>query len=137
MIRNIRSLYQKHGDILRYLIIGGITTAINIVSFWILSTLLALHYNVANVLAQVLAISFAFFGNKWFVFKSQTEGAKALLMEAARFALSRLVTMLFSVLFMRVAVGTFLIGANVANLFNQGLMIILNYALSRLVVFRR
>ena len=136
-MRFIRSLYQKHGDILRYLIIGGVTTAINIVSFWILSTLLALHYNVANVLAQTLAISFAFFGNKFFVFKSKTEGTRALLLEAARFGASRLVTMLCSILFMRIAVDGFFLNANLANLFNQGLLIVLNYLLSRLVVFRR
>ncbi|MCL1796300.1 MAG: GtrA family protein, partial [Clostridia bacterium] len=112
MRKTVRSLYQKHGDILRYLAVGGITTVINLVSFWILNTLLALHYNIANVLAQLLAITFAFLGNKWFVFRSQTEGVKALLMEASRFALSRLVTMLFSVFFMRVAVGTLSIDAN-------------------------
>ena len=136
-MEKIRSLYEKHGDILRYLIIGGITTAINIISFWILSTPLALHYNIANILAQALAISFAFFGNKWFVFKSQTEGAKALLMEAGRFALSRLATLLFSIVFMHIVVGRLLVDANLANLFNQGFMIVLNYVLGRLVVFRR
>lgn len=137
MKNKLLALYNKHGDILRYLIVGGLTTAINIVSFWILTTPIEMHYNIANVLAQILAITFAFFGNKWFVFRTKTEGWKSFAREALRFATSRAIVLLFSVGFMRIVVGSFGLDENLGNLLNNVMMIIFNYVLSRLMVFRR
>lgn len=137
MKHTLRTLYEKHGHILRYLIIGGLATGINIVSFYLFSNVLHLHYNVSNVLAQIPAIAFAFVGNKWIVFKTSTDGMKGLLQEAFRFVMSRLLTMLFSMVFMRVVVGLLGLVPDLGNLLNNIFMIVLNYVLSRLLVFRR
>lgn len=133
----LKTLYEKHGDILRYLIIGGLTTAIDYGAYALLTEALGVHIQVAGVIAWILAVSFAFVGNKWIVFQTRAEGSRALLREVAAFTASRLVTLGFQALFLYVAVDVLswnnLISKAVCNV----LVVVLNYVLGRLVVFRR
>jgi putative flippase GtrA len=72
---NRGSLLVRHGQIVRYLLVGGANTAIGYGSFAGLNYLLTGHipfpYMVANVGASVFAITVAFFGYKLFVFRTK------------------------------------------------------------------
>ncbi|MEF9922772.1 MAG: GtrA family protein [Anaerovoracaceae bacterium] len=57
-------------EIFRYIITGGTTTVINYVIF-ILLTQVAINYIVANSIAWLGAVIFAFYANKHMVFHSQ------------------------------------------------------------------
>lgn len=137
MMDKIKALYQKHGDILRYIVIGGMTTAVSLAVFAMANSLLGIHYQVANILAWIVGVAFAFWGNKVVVFRSRTSGASAMLREAVRFVGTRLTTLVVSALLLYIAVDLLRWNANVSKLISQLFEIALNYVLGRLLVFRK
>lgn len=136
MSAKIKALYEKHGDILRYLIIGGLTTLIDILCFALLSGVPGLHYQLAKVITWVAAVAFAFVGNKWIVFRTRETGG-AVAGELFRFVAMRVVTLLFSMGFLYLAVEQLGANENLANILANIIVVILNYVLSKLVVFRK
>ncbi len=66
------------GQSLRYLVVGGVNTVVGYASFAALYALLAgkvpAAYIFANLLANVVAITVAFFGYKYFVFRTRGDG---------------------------------------------------------------
>lgn len=68
-------LWQRHGEALRYLVVGGLNTVVGYATFaafnfW-LTGRLPYPYMFANLFANVVAITFAFAGYKFFVFKTK------------------------------------------------------------------
>lgn len=137
MADKIKALYAKYGDILRYLIIGGITTLIDVGMFALLGGALGLHYVPAKLICWVLAVAFAFVGNKWIVFRSETRDRRDLFREAGSFLLMRLISLAFNYGFLYLTIDVFGWGENLSNLLGNGFVIIVNYVLSKLVVFRK
>ena len=129
-----KALYSKHGRIIRYLIIGGLTTLLNQAIF------AALHWAgmpvlSANTLTWCIAVAFAFAGNRRYVFRSEVKGARALSREAIRFFASRAVTLFIEQGMLFVMTAPLGWNANLAKLITNVVVIVLNYVLSRMVVF--
>lgn len=65
------ALYAKYGQALRYLVVGGLTTGVNIVLFFAL-THLGVAWFWANLVAWALSVLFAFVANRRVVFASHS-----------------------------------------------------------------
>lgn len=63
MAKTIKTLYTKYGEAIRYLLVGGLTTLINIVILFGL-THIAVPWFLANVIAWFSSMLFAFVTNK-------------------------------------------------------------------------
>lgn len=135
MYKKLRGLYQKHGDILRYLIIGGITTLIDIAVYSLLTNVFSMAYTPTKVIAWILAVAFAFWGNKWVVFRTKTKNRRQLLRETVSFIAMRLLTLLFSLIFLRVTIDTWGWNSDLSNILCNVVVIVLNYILSKIFVF--
>lgn len=118
-----------------YIIFGGMTTVLNIVLFWGLG--LFLDYKTANFFAIVLSILFAYIVNKIFVFKSKTTSTGSLFKEMLSFFGMRGVTFALDWFGLVFAVETLHWNSSVAKIIIQVLVIILNYILSKLFVFKK
>lgn len=118
-----------------YLIFGILTTIVNIVSFFLFNKLF--NYKLSNIIAFILAIVFAYITNKKYVFESKKEEKTEIIKEFIFFIGSRLFTfvldMLLMVLFIEVLFMNVLISKIIANIF----VIILNYILSKKLVFKK
>ena len=137
-----RVLALVTGEAARYLFFGGCTTMVNLVSFWALCRLSPLGQseagiNGANVLSVALAILFAYGTNKVFVFRSVTHGVGELLGEMARFVGARLATMALEVGGVWLVVSVLHQDPMAGKLATQGLVVVGNYAISKLLVFKR
>lgn len=129
------------GETARYLLMGVCTTLVNLLSFWALCRLTPLGgseggITAANVSSISLAILFAYVSNRRFVFRSKARGLSGLLGEFGRFAGARLVTMGVEVgglwLALRLLGGHPMAG----KVLTQGVVMAVNYLLSKYVVFR-
>lgn len=136
MIEKIKALIIKYKDIILYGIFGVLTTVINIAVY-------ALCYNVwgianipSDIIAWIIAVLFAFITNKLFVFNSKDMSMQTFLPELVKFMAARLATLGIDVGIMFVGVdvlhGPALLFKVIANV----IVIILNYVLSKLVVFK-
>lgn len=138
----INDLFNKYREIIMYLIFGVSTTAVNWIVYTVLVAVFHLEITLSNAVAWVCAVLFAFVTNKLFVFRSDASGL-AVFREAAAFFGARIFSGLFEVflptLLISLGVDGKLFGIDgfIAKLIVSVLIIIMNYVLSKLLVFRK
>ena len=135
-LRHFNTPYQKHKQVLLYLFFGGLTTIISIGSFILFDSGLDIAPLVANVLSWVLAVSFAYVTNRIWVFASKAAGKDAL-KEAVGFITGRLTTLAFEELAILVFVECLAFHSTVVKIATQLGVLILNYIISKLFVFKK
>ena len=127
------------GEIVRYLIVGGLTTVVSLsVYYGCVLTFLdpenPLQLQAANIISWIAAVTFAFFANRIFVFRSRGTGV---LREAGAFYLARVGTLLMDMCIMFVGVTLMGYSDKVMKLIVQVVVTIANYIFSKLFVFRK
>lgn len=139
LLKKIWKLYKKYEEIINYLIVGGLTTVVSLGTYYFcVYTFLdpenAFQLQLANIISWICCVTFAYFANRIFVFKSKR---KDKLKEAVSFYSSRIATLLMDMSIMFVFVT--LIGFNdkIMKLVVQVVVTILNYVLSKLLVFKK
>ena len=137
MFQKIRKLIEKHYDILVYLIFGVLTTLVNYVVYLPCYNLLHLSAAVSNVIAWAVAVAFAYVTNKPFVFHSHDWSAKTVFPELAKFVGSRIGSGGLETLIIFLTVDCLSWNGNVMKLMTSVLVVIINYAASKLLVFRK
>lgn len=133
----MKALLQKYRGLILYGVFGALTTAINIGAYALCYRVLGVPNVPSNIVAWIVAVLFAFITNKLYVFESKSLERGTVLRELVAFVAARLATGLMDLAIMFVGVDVLhgpdlliKIGSNV-------LVIILNYVLSKLVVFRK
>lgn len=119
----------------RYIFFGGCTTAVNLVSYYLLC-LAGMNITVANTIAVLLAIVFAYVVNKLFVFEHKTHSLAEFCREAGSFIGMRLGTMLIEVLGVLCLVCIWGLPNMVSKLLIQVVILVLNFLISKFVVFK-
>jgi len=129
------NLFLKYKEAILYLVFGGLTTLVNIVSYIVCARVFGLGTLTANAIAISLSILFAYVTNKIFVFESKTETLEKLLREFFTFIACRLATAVFDMAFMYITV-------DILKLYDIGMkistnivVVILNFVLSKFVIF--
>ena len=133
-------MYRQYKDIVLYVVFGVLTTLVNLATFfmftgvWIVtpgSTLLP------NVVANVLAILFAFVTNRTLVFHSDKTGAKGIVAEAVKFFAGRTLTMVLDLAIVYLLVDVLGWAEMPVKVASTVLVIVLNYVISKWIVFRK
>ena len=139
LLKKIWKLYKKYEEIINYLIVGGLTTVVSLGTYYFcvytfLNPENAFQLQLANIISWICCVTFAYFANRIFVFKSKR---KDKLKEAVSFYSSRIATLLMDMGIMFVFVT--LIGFNdkIMKVVVQVVVTILNYVLSKLLVFKK
>ena len=119
----------------RYLISGGLTTAVNLVTFFVLRTVFRVPLNPANIVSVLTAILFAYWINAGFVFHSERNSVWERFKEFVRFVGAWTFTMVVEVGGVWLMAG--LIGNDdmIAKVLIQFIVLVLNYVISRVLVF--
>lgn len=129
----LRRLWERQG--IRYLFFGGLTVLFNLLCFRLLTKGAGLGTDTGNALSILAALLFAYFTNTWFVFRSKNAGPRARLGEFLRFLSARLLTMALEFAGVHLLAEVLLLNAFLSKLALQAAVIVLNYILSRLVVY--
>lgn len=131
----ILDLYYQYREIIDYIFFGGLTTLVNIVVFFIFDTILGWPYLVANAIAIILSILFAYITNKLYVFKTSTNELRENIYEFIKFVGFRLLSGLADMTSMWILVDLIFIDTNIAKLFTQFIVVVLNYVFSKFFIF--
>ena len=137
MIKKALNLYKKYEEIINYLIVGGFTTIVSLGSFALLIKVLNVNYLYANVISWILAVLFAYFTNKIFVFKSKRDKFSDNLKEVGKFFSSRIFTLIVDYALMILFIELFKIDEVISKLIVQIIILTLNYVLSKIIVFKK
>lgn len=136
-MKKLIELYRKYEEIIMYLIVGVCTTIVSLGFYYIFAEGLQMYYQAANVLSWIAAVIFAYFTNKKFVFRSPYNGLSQTMKEAAGFVSSRLVSLAAEVICMFIGVQLLGIDDGIMKLADQVIVTVLNYVLSKFLVFRK
>lgn len=136
---NIRKLIITlyHNEKIMYLFIGGCTTLVNLISYWLLRHLTDWGTVPCNVISVALAIVFAFFTNKIFVFRSKSEHLVQWVSEFVKFVGARLSTMVVEVGGVWLLYDVLGIPDMAAKIATQFIVIVVNYFISKFFVFKK
>jgi len=124
-------------EVILYLVFGVLTTLVNIIVFTLLYRTLGVGTVASNVAAWVLSVLFAYVTNRTFVFESKAAGAKAVIIEAIGFFSGRIMTGLLDTVIIYVSVDILAMDDLVMKILSNVLVVILNYVISKFIVFRR
>lgn len=122
-------------EMISYLIFGVLTTLVNVLLGGVLYDVLHWNLYVANTLAWIAAVAFAFITNKLFVFQSKSFASGILRRELATFVGARLLSLGVDTLGMGLLVDW--LGWNfwLAKIIMNVIVVIINYLLSKLIIF--
>ena len=137
MIQAIRALLSRHREILSYVFWGVMTTAVNYVSYLLLTEGLRIHYLAGTVIAWVLSVLFAYFVNKLFVFQSRDWTWRVALRELWQMVASRLFSLGLELAIMWLFVDTLRCPHTLVKLCANVLVVVVNYVLSKFIIFKK
>lgn len=133
---NIKGIYQKYKDIILYGIFGVLTTLVNIVSYWGMAHLFKCSVTASTIVAWILAVLFAYVTNRKWVFHSDCYIYKEIIKEMIAFFSCRLATGFVDWICMFVLVSICGFNDILIKTFANGLVIILNYIASKIIIFK-
>lgn len=135
----IKSVYEKYKEIINYLIFGVLTTLISLIVYYGLTYTIinpnnAIMLQIANIISWIAGVLFAYFTNRKYVFASKNENK---LKEFSAFVGARVTTLFLDMAIMGIGVTVLHGNDKIMKLISQVLVIIGNYVLSKVFVFRK
>lgn len=130
------SIYHKNEELWNYLITGGLGTVISIISYAVLRYL-NLGIIESNIISWIIVVISMYILNKIFVFKTKCKSKIELLHEFISFILARLFTLVVETAILYVGSKWMKINDIIIKVFAQIVIIILNYVLSKLIIFKK
>lgn len=139
MIKKIINIYKNKKEIINYLIFGVLTTIISLLTYYLLTAFLLdakkeLELQIANIISWIISVLFAYITNRKYVFESKNKNK---LKEIRNFFTSRLLTLFEDMIIMYLGVSILKINDKFIKILSQIIVIVSNYILSKLFVFRK
>ncbi len=139
---------DRRKELISYIVFGVLTTAVNYLVYWLMRKLTGMEglpedsggyifrANLSNLTAWVLSVLFAFVTNKKYVFRSGKGVKDGALKELALFFASRAASyLIFDLALFTLCL--YIMPDLVDKLLMNVLVVIFNYFMSRIVVFRK
>ena len=135
----IKRTYLKYKEVINYLIFGVLTTIVSLLTYYLLVfTILnpenGIELQIANIISWITCVTFAYITNRKYVFNSKD---KNIIKEIIKFYSSRLTTLFLDMSIMFIFVTKLNLNDKIIKIIVQILIIILNYILSKLLVFKQ
>lgn len=136
-MEKIKELVKKicTKEVILYIVFGIFTTAINLCSFYVMNTLWDWEENLANFIAIILAVLFAYITNKDLVFHSNAKGIREKLAEFIKFIAGRAFTMVIEFVGGWILFQT-IIPQMISKCIVTVVVIILNFFISKFFAFK-
>ena len=137
MIEKLKKLNYR--ELIAYLIVGVLTTIVSLGVYYLVTITFLnpknpIELQIANVISWTIAVVFAYFTNRKYVFQSKE---KDKIKEGSKFILSRLTTLGLDMLTMFIMVSVLNINDRISKLASQFIVISGNYIISKFFVFKK
>ena len=133
IIRRLLKRYRNNKEIINYLVCGFLTFMVSMFIYTLFSEILKINVLVSNVLTWLIAVYFAFAINKKFVFESN----KKVTGELIQFYGGRIVTLFVEQAILYIFIIRLSFDNLIIKLIAQVVIIILNYIISKFIVFKK
>ncbi len=133
IIKRLLKKYRDNKEIINYLICGFFTFMVSMIIYTFFSEILKINVLVSNVVTWIIAVYFAFAINKKFVFESN----KKVTGELIQFYGGRIVTLFAEQAILYIFIIRLSFDNLIIKLIAQVVIIILNYIISKFIVFKK
>ena len=135
----IKNIYSKYKEVINYLIFGVLTTVVSLLTYYLLVLTILnpnnpIELQIANIISWITCVTFAYITNRKYVFNSKE---KNITKEIIKFYSSRLTTLFIDMIIMFIFVTNLNFNDKLIKIIVQIIIIILNYILSKLLVFKK
>lgn len=128
----------EHREVLAYLFFGGLTTLVNIASYWVFARLYPFSGTApATLTAWLLSVLFAYATNRRWVFQSRASEAGPILREILSFFGARAFSGLLDLGVMFLFVDCLRFWDMPVKILSNVLVVVINYLLSKFWIFRK
>ncbi len=129
--------YKKNKEALLYLFFGGVSFLLNIVLFACIDKLTPLGELINNIICWFFCVLFQYITNRTWVFDAKVSGFKELFKQIVSFFGGRVLTLVIEEVILLVFIVWLDFNALAVKLIAQVIVIVLNYVISKLWVFRK
>ena len=133
----LRPYYVRYKEMLLYAFFGIGTFLIALLSYMFFTEQMHVNVLIANAISWVFATLFAFITNRTWVFSNHAKGVKAFFIQMGSFFFGRLITLAIEEQMLNVLVLKMGLPNMPIKFLSQIIVIILNYLISKLLVFRK
>ena len=123
-------------SVILYLIFGVLKTLVNILAYWLAAHVLGLGVTASVIIAWILAVLFAYFTNRKWVFISNANNSREILRELGAFFACRIFTGVLDILLMYIFVTLLNFNDLLIKALSNIAVIILNYLGSKFLIFK-
>ena len=116
-----------------YVVFGVLTTVVNILVYLLFARIFNVNYIYSNIIAWFLSVLFAYITNKIWVFESKSSN---IIKEASYFFAGRIFSGVLDTGLMYVFIDLLSFGDEFSKIIIQVIVVIVNYVLSKYVVFK-
>lgn len=132
----LKLLYDKYEEEILYLFFGGLTFVISIFTYALFTEICRINELIANIISWIIAVLFAYCTNRTWVFESHADSIKKLFSEMFSFFCGRIATLIIEEIILFVFIIKMGFGNMVVKIIAQIIVIVLNYIISKIWVFR-
>ncbi len=137
-MNKIIELFKKYKEVIMYLIFGGLTTVVSLGTYYGIRFIIpSLHYQAANAISWVFAVAFAYITNRLFVFDDKSHTSTGIIREIISFVGGRIFSLLAEMAVMYIFVDLLTLNDKIMKIVAQVIVVILNYIISKLFVFKK
>lgn len=132
----INPFYTRNKEILLYLFFGALTVIFSIITFALFNIYFGINELIANIFSWIIVVLFAFITNRIWVFENESEGIHGFGKQLMTFYAGRLITLGIEEGILLIFVTMLGYPSIVIKIIAQFIVIILNYFISKLFIFK-
>lgn len=145
MPKCIQEIYFKHEEVLLYIFYGGLTTVVSFITKLVplyladkdaMGNFYTVYATGCAVFSWICAVTFAFFTNRAYVFKSNANTRSAFWKEFVNFYIGRLASLGIDAGLTAVFIGWLKWNEFLVTLAAQIIILVINYVISKVFVFK-
>lgn len=128
--------YIKHKEVLLYLFFGGIAFFLNLGLFALFNEKLNINEHPSNIISWIICVLFQFFTNRTWVFEANDSGQISFFKQLTSFFGGRIFTLIVEEIILVIFITWLSFNSIVVKLIAQIVVIVLNYFISKMFVFK-
>lgn len=137
VFRHFNPFYRKHKEIFLYLFFGGLSFFVSVGTFALFNAAFGLSEHIANVISWIVTVTFVYFTNKLWVFRVKLRTRLEAIAQILSFFAARLGTLFVEEAILFVFITRLDFNSVAVKIAAQVVVIVLNYVVSKVFVFRR
>ncbi len=137
VLRIFEPFYKKHKEVLMYLFFGGLAFFLNLFLFAFFTETCRINELVSNAISWVICVLFQFFTNRTWVFDGSVDTKADFWKQMASFFGGRVFTLVVEEAILAIFITWLGFNTMIVKLIAQVIVIVLNYIISKLFVFKK